>query len=399
MKRFLLKIGIFAVVVILAAFFHYRHYDLDGMKKRRHNYLLQSQNSSEVHIGVIWPLNQDYPGYLNGLKLAMKELQENQSYPHFKVHLAHEDSSKSAAWSFARDQRIVAVIGSVNSDTSKRIAPLLDNAGILFLQSGTSPFLMKRKIKLMLENSSPDFYHAENIKKIVKYLKLKKISFVYKKTVYYEGLRSLLAYQVKNEPDIKITSVYSYDGQFKAEKVYSAIETRDYDGIVFLGYKKETRDFLRYLRWCKSDKPLIGGEILDYPDFYDSIDPESMKGVYCSSYDSHFDKTPELQEFYQRYQENYNKKPDNYALLGYCAIMLLKKAVDNSPNLLPNLLHHSILYSNFSILGLKFEYTDDGILKQNLTACKKWFPGEGFVQFTPDVKSKSKLKYEYELFE
>ena len=399
MKRFLLKIGIFVVVVVSAAFFHYRHYDLDGMKERRHSYLIQPQNNSEVHVGVIWPLNQEYPGYLKGLKMALEELQNNQAFPRFKVHFAHEDKSKSAAWSFARDQRIIAVVGSVNSDTSKRIAPLLNDAGILFLQSSTNPFLMKRKIKLLLENSSPDFYHAENIKNIVRYLNIDKISFIYKKSEYFKGLRHLLAYQVKNEPDIKITSIYSFDEQFKVEEIYSAIDTRDFDGIVFLGYKKETQDFLKYLRWCKNDKPFIGGELLDYPDFYNSIDPETMKGVYCSSYDSHFDKTPELQEFYQRYQQKYNLKPNNYALRGYCAIMLLKKAVDNSPNLRPNLLHHSILYSKFSILGLKFEYSHDGILKQNLTACKKWLPGEGFVQFTPDVESKSKLKYNYELFE
>lgn len=399
MKRFLLKIGVFASVVILAAFFHYRHYDLDGMKNRRHNYLLGSKNNSEVHIGVIWPLNQEDPNYLKGLKMALEELQENQTFPHFKVHFAHEDSSKSAAWSFARDQRIVAVVGSLNSDTSKRIAPLLDNAGILFLQSGTNPFLMKRKIKLMLENISPDIYHAENIKKIVKHLKLKKISFIYQKSEYYEGLRSLLAYEVKNEPDIKITSAYSFGSRLQVEKLYSEINTRDFDGIVFLGYKKEARDFLKYLRWCKNDKPLIGGELLDFPEFYNSIDPKIMEGVYCSSYDPHFDKTPELQEFYQRYLEKYKTKPNSYALRGYCAIMLLKKSIENSPNLLPHLLHHSILYSKFSILGLKFEYTRDGILKQNLTACKKWLPGKGFVQFNPDVKSNSKLKYDYELFE
>ncbi|MCK5540453.1 MAG: hypothetical protein KAI69_05945, partial [Deltaproteobacteria bacterium] len=81
MKRFLLKIGIFVVVVVSAAFFHYRHYDLDGMKERRHSYLIQPQNSSEVHVGVIWPMNQDYPGYLEGLKMALEELQNNQAFP------------------------------------------------------------------------------------------------------------------------------------------------------------------------------------------------------------------------------------------------------------------------------------------------------------------------------
>ena len=399
MKRFFLKIVIIVVVTILATFFHYHHYDLDGMKKRRHNYLLQPQKSSEVHIGVIWPPTQEYTGYLKGLKMALEELQENQALPHFKVHFAHEDSSKSAAWSFARDQRIVAVVGSANSDTTKRIAPLLDNAGILFLQSSTNPFLLKRKIKLLLENSYPDFYHAENIKKIIKHLQIDKISFIYNKSEYYEGLRSLVAYQIKNESDIEVTSVYSYDGQFKAEKIYAAINTRDLDGIIFLGYEKEARDFLKYMRWCKNDKPFIGGEILDDPEFYKTIEPETMQEVYCSAYDTHFDNTSELQEFYQRYRTKYNLEPNEYAIWGYCAIILLKKSVDNSPNLLPYLLHHSILYSKFSILGLKFEYTHDGILKQNLTTCKKWLPGEGFVMFTPDVKSKSKLNYEYELFE
>jgi ABC-type branched-subunit amino acid transport system substrate-binding protein len=331
--------------------------------------------------------------------MALDELQSKPGSNHFKVHYVIEDSSKSAAWSFARDKRIVAVIGGFNSDTVKRIAPLLNDAGILFIHSSTNPFLMKRKINLLLENSSPDFYHAENIKKIVKHLHLEKIAFVYKKSNYFVSLRSLLAYQVKNEPDIKITSMYSYDMKFKAENVFSAISTRDFDGIIFLGYEKESREFLQYLRWSKNNKPFIGSEILDYPNFYNTIDQEKMQGVYCSSYDSHFNKTPELQEFHQRYLQKYNLEPSNYATRGYCAIMLLKKSIDNSPNLLPYLLHHSILYSKFSILGLKFKYTLDGILRQNLTACKKWLPQKGFVQFTPDMKSNSQLKYEHELFE
>ncbi len=383
MKKFFLQLGLLTIIVILAALVHYLSFDAERLLHKRNLYLLQPQ--SDVHIGVLWPQNPDVQGYINGLNLALAELEGDKSFPyHIRPHFAKETPDKAIVWNFARNSRIAAVIGGLNTDTVKRLAPLFQATGMLFLQSSTNPLLMKRNIKLMLEVSYPDMYHAENLKEIIKSLRLNKIALLYnQQSIYCRGLKSLFLYQIKKEPEIDITSTYPFNGKFQIEKIYSDIENTDFDGIVFLGNSRKIFDFLKYARWSKNDKPFIGNEIFDTPIFYNQYDRKIMQHTYCSSYDLTFSRTPELQRFDHLYRDKYQTRPDNFAIWGYSAIMLLKKAILNSPNLLPESLYHSILYSKFSVLGLKFVYTHDGILKQNLTAGKRWLPGKGFVQFLP----------------
>lgn len=399
MKKFLKKIMIFAAAVIALALFYYFHYDLRGMRKKRESYL-RNKNLYEVHIGVMWPHGKDKASYINGLEIAMEALEKDKRFPyHFRLHFEDEDCGKRAAWRFARDKRIVAVVGSYNSGTVKTCAPVLDAAGILFLHSGNNPLLMKRKIKLLIELSYSDIFHTENIKKIAKYTGVKKIALLYKDSEYCRGMKSLFSYQIYKERDMNFTSIHSYDERSRAEPIYDNIANTDFDGIVFFGYEEEAHDFLKYLRWCKYNKPFIGNETLDSPDFYRSFPPDDLNGVYCSSYTSQFNVTPELREFSRQYRKKFKSQPDCLAVFGYSAIMLLKKAIEHSRCISPSLLYQSILYCDFSILGLKFEYTKDGILKQNLTACKKWIPNKGFVQFIPDVKLEDQDDLENELFE
>lgn len=390
---------IFAVLVIVAALFNYFHYDLRGMRQKRENYL-RNKVRDEVHIGVIWPHGEEPSSYINGLKIAMDVLEKDKRLPyHFRLHFEDEDCGKRAAWRFARDKRIAAVVGCYNSGTVKTCAPILGEAGILFLHSGNNPLLMKRKIKLLIELSYSDIFHTENIKKIAKYAGMKKIALLYKDSEYCRGMKSLFSYQIHKEPDMIFTCIHSYDERSRAEPVYDNIAHTDFDGIVFFGYEKEAHDFLKYLRWCRYNKPFIGNETLDSPDFYRAFPADGLNGVYCSSYTSQFNGTPELQAFSKQYRKKFNSQPDCLAIFGYSAIMLLKKSIEHSRCISPPLMYQSILYCDFSILGMKFEYTKDGILKQNLTACKKWIPNKGFVQFIPNVKLEAQDDLENELFE
>lgn len=398
MPGFFKKIIVFILLLIVAAFFYYYHHDLSGMRKKRENYLSQ-QDFSEIHVGVIWPKNQEVSSYIHGQEMALDEIKNDKKFPYsFHMHFVDEDSPRSVEWKFLRDHRIVAVVGGLHSGTVKRCAPLFDNAGILFLQSGTNPFLMIKNSRLMLEVSYSDIFHAENIIKIIKFLGMKKIALLYSNSEYCKGLKSLFAYQIRREQDIFFTSIYSFDQNFSPASIYADIIKSDFDGIIFFGYENEAIEFLKYIKWCKYDKPFIGNETLDVPKFYSSFNRKGLEGVFCSSYDSEYNRTRELREFSERYWQRFKTRPDYLAVWGYSAVMLLKKSIEHSPVIFPDVMRQSIIYSDFSILGMKFKYTADGILKQNLTTCKKWVQGEGFVQFTPDARITNKYDWTNEFF-
>jgi branched-chain amino acid transport system substrate-binding protein len=357
------------------------------MKANRYGYL-KNKNVRDVSIGVVWPF-KDLPTYTQGIELALSEIEKEKSFPYrFKLHFKDEKLGETDIWDFANNKKIVATIGFFNSGSVKACAPILGEAGVLVLECGTNPFLLERNFQLTAGNNYSDFYHADNIKDIVKSLGMKKLAVIYKDTEYGKGLFTLFSFQIGKEKDFYYTSINEYNEKSHFEPIYDKIVNTEFDGIVFIGYSEDASSLLKYLRKIGYRKPFIGNEVLDFDAFTKSFDPSfDLSNVYCSSYDTTFDSTPELKAFAKRYKQKFNSAPDQWSLCGYSAIMLLKKSVDNAGSLMPQSLYRSIIYSDHIILGLKYEYATNGLLKLNLTSSKKWMPGKRFIPFLTDKDS------------
>jgi len=381
LKRIPYFLLLFITVLVGLAWFHYSRTDFVNMKANRYGYL-KDKNVRDVNIGVVWPF-KDLPTYTQGIELALSEIEKEKGFSYrFKLHFKDEKLGETDIWDFANNKKIVAAIGFLNSGSVKACAPILGEAEVLVLECGTNPFLLERNFQLTAGNSYSDFYHADNIKGIVKSLGMKKIAVIYKDTEYCNGMFTLFSFQIGKEKDFYYTSINEYNEKSYVEPIYDRIVDTEFDGIVFFGYSEDASSLLKHLRKIGYRKPFIGNEALDTDDFTKSFGSSfDLSNVYCSSYDTTFDSTPELKAFAERYRQKFNSAPDQWSLCGYSAIMLLKKAIDNQGSLLPPLLYRSIIYSNYTILGLKYEYAANGLLKLNLTSSKKWMPGKGFIPF------------------
>jgi branched-chain amino acid transport system substrate-binding protein len=60
---------------------------------------------------------------------------------------------------------------------------------------------------------------------------------------------------------------------------------------------------------------------------------EALDGCYFSDHYSQQDDRPEVKEFLQKFEAEYQKSPDSMAALGYDAAKLLFDAMDRSPTL------------------------------------------------------------------
>lgn len=362
------------------AVIHYLRYDITRMRNARFKYL-KNPARKELHFGVIWPMKQKIKmTYIEGVKFAIEKINKDKSQ-HFRLipHYVDEENIDSLAWNFIRDKRIGAVLGTLNSGNVKKSAPLFDNGGILYLQSGTSPFVMFRRLKLVLSVSSSDMIHSFNLEKIISSLKLKRPAVIYGSTEYCDKLENLLFFQVAEDKGVHFVAKVIYDPSIDWGYLYEKINTRKFDGIIFLGYGKDGHNFLHFIRSSSCNVPFIGNEEIDRPVFWQGLPESDLKQVYCSSYYVNFDRTPELQLFYREYKQKFDHDPDAYSVFGYAATMLLAKASSQVKSLSPQLLRNAIMYQEFKILGLKFVYTETGILKLDLTACKQWAPGKGFM--------------------
>jgi len=395
LKRITHFLLLFIIMLVGLAWFNYSRTDLVKMKANRYAYL-KNENVRDVNIGVVWPL-EDYPSYKNGVELALSDIEKEKSFSyHFKIHLKEEKREGTDIWDFANNKKIVAAIGFLHSNSVKACAPILGEAGVLVLECGTNPFLLERNYKLMAANCYSDFYHAINMKDIAKSLGMKKLAVIYKDTDYCDGLYNLFAFQIGKENDIYLTSANEYNENSYVEPIYDKIINTKCDGIVFLGYSDDASHLLKYLHKSGYRKPFIGNEELDVEAFTKSFKPSfDLSNVYCSSYDTAFDKTPELESFAKRYKQKFNSAPDQWSLCGYSAIMLIKQSIDNADSLIPQSLYSSIIYSDHTILGLKYKYEKNGSLELNLTSTKKWMPGKGFIPFLTDNNSSNQEDYEH----
>lgn len=100
-----------------------------------------SQGTKVVKIGVIAPLSGDLTATGNGIKnsvdLAIRQANEKNKVPGWRIELAAEDDAAKpdvgaqAAAKLASDSAVVGVVGTYNSSVALQVAPVLDRANIV----------------------------------------------------------------------------------------------------------------------------------------------------------------------------------------------------------------------------------------------------------------------------
>lgn len=105
-------------------------------------------------IGVIAPLSGDLSalglGIRNSVDLAIRQANESNAIPGWKLELAAEDDEakpdvgKNAATKLASDDAVVGVVGTLNSSVAQSVIPVLDSAKIVQVSpANTNPALTK----------------------------------------------------------------------------------------------------------------------------------------------------------------------------------------------------------------------------------------------------------------
>lgn len=113
-----------------------------------------AQGTKVVKIGVIAPLSGDLTatgtGIKNSVELAIRQANERNAVPGWRIELAAEDDAAKpdvgaqAAAKLASDSAVVGVVGTYNSSVALQVAPVLERANIVQVSPGNTSDTLTR---------------------------------------------------------------------------------------------------------------------------------------------------------------------------------------------------------------------------------------------------------------
>ncbi|MFT4217850.1 MAG: branched-chain amino acid ABC transporter substrate-binding protein [Micropruina sp.] len=167
-------------------------------------------------IGVIAPLTGDLSvmglGIRNSVDLAIRQANESNAIPGWKLELAPEDDQATpdvganAATKLAGDDAIVAVVGTMNSGVAQSVQPILDRAKIaqvspantaVSLTKGADESKPKRPYANYFRTCTTDAVQGPFDARYMYDAGLKKVAFVNDKKPYGQGLAKAVIAEFK----------------------------------------------------------------------------------------------------------------------------------------------------------------------------------------------------------
>lgn len=268
---------------------------------------------------------------LDGIKLAVKEANENGGILGKQVVLINEDNKSEAAEGanatkkLVEQNKVVAVLGSVASSSVLASAPITQAAGIPWVAAtATNPKVTEIGDYVFRVCFIDPFQGSVVAKFASENLKAKKAAILVDMTSdYSKGLTEFFKDNfVKAGGQIVAEEAYSQkDTDFNAQ--LTKIKGSNPDVIFVPGYYAEVGLIAKQAKQLGLQQPLLGGDAWDSPKLYE-IAGAAIDGSYFSNHYTSQDNSPTIQAFVKKYQAEYGQVPDAFGALGYeCASVLL----------------------------------------------------------------------------
>src|SRR4051812_4386567 len=285
-------------------------------------------SSSTVTLGAAGPFSQAY-GLANkqGIQLAVEEINATPAWANRKLEIKFVDDSgngaraSAVAQSFVDSERIVAVVGHVNSGAMVSAARVYDKHLAAVATTATSPSLTGISPWAFRVIPS-DSANGMTIARFANARGHKRAAVLYENNPYGRGLaenfRKSFAGQI-----ISIDPIG--EGAGTGLEAFVSWYKRERPDVVFVaGTDASGLAFLQEARRQQLRSDLIGG------DGWQTLAPSSdAEGVYVGAPFSAQDPRPDAQAFVAAYRRKFNSTPDGNAALAYDATKLLAAAVES----------------------------------------------------------------------
>ena len=269
-QRRLIKLAAPAVISVLA---------LAACGNRSEDGDTGSGGTKVAKIGVIAPLSGDLSalglGIKNSVDLAIRQANQNNKVPGWKLELAAQDDQATAnvgataATKLASDAAVVGVVGTLNSSVAEQVAPVLQSSHIVQVSpANTGVTLTGRDDLANQKRKYSNYYRVATTDDIqgpfaAQYLLgtgIKKVAIVHDKKTYGQGLQAAFAAEFKKGGGTVTVTDTINPGDKLFQATVAKVLASNPDAVYYGGEYPEAAPLSKQLHDRGFKGPLMGGD-------------------------------------------------------------------------------------------------------------------------------------------
>ncbi|HEY5847123.1 MAG TPA: branched-chain amino acid ABC transporter substrate-binding protein [Microlunatus sp.] len=290
-------------------------------------------------IGVIAPLSGDLSslglGIKNSVDLAIKQANESNAIPGWKLELAAEDDEakpdvgKNAATKLAGDDDVVAVVGTLNSSVAQSVQPVLSSANITqvspantnpTLTQGANPDAKSRPYKTYFRTCTTDAIQGPFA---ARYLYttagIKKVATIHDKKAYGQGLVDAFSAEFKTLGGTVAAAETINPDDKDYGSVITQVKSADPEALYYGGEFPQSGPLSQQAKAAGLTVPLMGGDGMYSANFI-KLAGKTSEGDLATSVGAPAETLPSAKAFVDAYEAAGYKEPfDAYGAYSFDA--------------------------------------------------------------------------------
>ncbi|WP_053363659.1 ABC transporter substrate-binding protein [Bacillus sp. FJAT-27251] len=270
----------------------------------------------------------------SGLKLAQKEINAKGDV---EINLLIEDSAGkqdqalTAAQKLMNSENVAAIIGPTLSTEMNVVGPEADLNGVPIMGTSTTAEGIPQLGEYVFRNSLPEALAipASMTKAIEKY-GVKKVAILYGNDDVFTKSGFDTMKKAAEDMDLEILTIETFQkGQSDYNAQLTKIKGMNPDLILASALYNEGAVIMDQARKMGIDVPFVGGNGFNSPEVI-KIAGDAANGLIVATPWYGEKDDPKVKEFVSKFEEEYGKKPDQFAAQAYDALYIYAEALKNA---------------------------------------------------------------------
>lgn len=276
--------------------------------------------------GVVGPMEAAYGASMQqGAELARQEINAAGGIDGRRLELVIRDDQAdpqtaiAIADEFVKDERVVAVVGHVNSSTTVAAAPVYSGSLAAVATSATSPQIT-RLGDWIFRVASSDSANAVELARLARRMN-EPTAILYANDDYGRGLATSFRAALRSEGAEVLESDPYLESTEDFRPYLHRLRGKDAGLIFIAGLEEGASRIIQQAQEVGVRARFLGGDGLEGLTLMGPTYDGTLVGLLF-----HPDASPAARQFATRFREAYGREPDSFAALGYDATHLLARA-------------------------------------------------------------------------
>jgi branched-chain amino acid transport system substrate-binding protein len=282
---------------------------------------------------------------LKAAKLAVKEINEKGGIKGRQIELIHYDGKSTladianAAQRLVHEDKVTAIIGVADSGFYLASAPIAQDAGIPYLDTGgTVPNLPEQVGEFGHMMPFGDDYQAYVAAEFATKDLGAKTAFLLRDadSDYTRAIATFFkeGFEKRGGKIVDESSYHTGDTDYSAHVTKIRSLNPQPDMIYAAMNPGDDATFVRQAREAGITLPIVGGDAFDNPDLVKNAGAKNTENVYFTTHMAMTEDGGAVSKFIDAYKKEYGIPPENaFAGLGYDSVYLMAEAMNRAPDL------------------------------------------------------------------